>query len=98
MPSRVECTVYCHRRVVGQPSELPERGCTANSDHMASHRAMPRTILEHYTLGNATSSVLLSVTIELHRSRDCRASSSVASGSKTLSDSGPCVCDTSALM
>jgi hypothetical protein len=54
MPSRVECTVYCHRRVVGQPSELPERGCTANSDHMASHRAMPRTILEHYTLGNAT--------------------------------------------
>eukprot|EP00884_Botryococcus_braunii_P011435 jgi/Botrbrau1/20292/Bobra.31_1s0070.1 len=33
---------------------LPERGCTVNLDHMASHRAMPRTILEHYTLGNAT--------------------------------------------
>jgi hypothetical protein len=61
MPSRVECTVYCHRRVVGQPSELPERGCTANSDHMASHRAMPRTILEHYTLGNATGATKVSL-------------------------------------
>jgi hypothetical protein len=44
------------------------------------------------------SSVLLSVTIELHRSRDCRASSSVASGSKTFSDSRPCFCDTGAFM
>jgi hypothetical protein len=59
MPSKIECTVYCHGRVVGQPSELSERGCTANSDHMASHKAMPRTILEHYTLGNATLRFLL---------------------------------------